>query len=111
MHGRIKIAIFLLSGLCCSAGSGVASEVDSVATISDQDLAAVVTGTSIAIALHTELQSGQSGTGNIAGNQFQNFSGIQTISANTGQGAIGQAATSLAMRATLAMGAAAGSGF
>jgi hypothetical protein len=110
MRGRIKIAIFLLCGLCCLAGPGVANEVGRIASVSDLDLAAVVTGTSIAIALHTELQSGQAGAGGIAGSRFQNFSGIQTISANTGQGAIGQAVTSLAIRATLAMGVA-GPGF
>jgi hypothetical protein len=111
MRARIGIAFFLLCGLCCSTRPSLAGGADLVTIVSNQDLEATVTGASIAIAFHTELQNDQIGAGGIAGNQFQNFFGIQTVSANAGHGAISQAATSLAIRATLAMGAAARPGF
>jgi hypothetical protein len=111
MRMRIGIVFFLLCGLCCSAGPGLAGEADIAAIVSNQELAATVTGASVTIALHTELQNARTGTGDIAGSQFQNFLGIQTVSANTGQGAISQAATSLAIRATLTMSGVARLGF
>ena len=111
MRARIGLVFFLLCGLYCATTPGLADETNFVAVVSDQDLAATVTGASITLAFHTESQNDRTGTGGIAGSQFQSFFGIQTVSANTGQGAISQAATSLAVRGTLAMGAALGLGF
>ena len=111
MRARIRIVFFLLCGLCCLARPGLADETNLVAVVSDQDLAATVTGASITLALRTELQNDRTGAGDIAGSEFQSFFGIQTVSANTGRGAISQAATSLAIRATLTMGGVAGLGF
>jgi hypothetical protein len=111
MRTRIRLLLFLLSGLCSVARPGLADEIDIAAVMSNQDLAATVTGVSIAIDLHTESQSDKAGAGGIAGSRFQGLFGIQIISANTGRGAISQAATSLAVRATLTKGAAPGLGF
>lgn len=71
--------------------------------LSDQDLAATVTGSSVAIALRADLQDKQSGVRGIASGQFQKFSGIETISTDSSQTSVSRAATSLTVRAKLMM--------
>jgi hypothetical protein len=82
MRPQTKISILILSVFFCAATPALASEI-SLATLSDQDLAATVTGSSIAIALRADPQDGQPGARGIGGGRFQNFSGIETISTNS----------------------------
>ncbi|MGZ5921596.1 MAG: hypothetical protein ACXWLT_07500 [Rhizomicrobium sp.] len=102
MRPQTKISILFLSVFFCAAMPALASEI-SLATLSDQDLAATVTGSSIAIALRADLQDDQPGARGIEGGRFQNFSGIETINTNSSQASVSQAATSLTVRAKLMM--------
>jgi hypothetical protein len=101
-------ATFLLSlaALPCLPQAASAQEILPQA-LSDRELSASVAGTSFAIAFRAWSQDTQSGIGC----PFQTDFGIQTINRNSGAQSIGQAATSLAVRATLTMAAPTASGF
>ena len=74
------------------------------ATVSNESLAATVTGNS------THLGEGEDGngatltTGAIAGSTLSGFAGIQTASTNTGLNSAVQAATSIAANANVTFG-------
>jgi hypothetical protein len=110
MRARLEILILSVCGVFCAATPGLANETFS-ATLSDQDLAITVTGASITIALRADLQNNQSSAHRIAAGRLQDFFGIETISANTGQNSVSQAGTSLTVRATLTMAGRAGLAF
>ncbi|MES2294193.1 MAG: hypothetical protein V4527_12905 [Pseudomonadota bacterium] len=109
MYPQSKMAPLFLWMFFCAVKPGLANE--SAAALSNQDLAAAVTGASITIALPDGLQNNQARTyGNMIGRR-QNFSGIETSSANIGQNSTSQAETSLTVRATLTMSERRGLGF
>jgi hypothetical protein len=103
-------ATFLLSlaALPCLPQAAFAQEILPKA-LSDRELSASVAGTSVAIAFRAWSQDAQSGI--IENRPFQPAFGIQTIDRNSGTQSIGQAATSLTVRATLTMAAPPASGF
>jgi hypothetical protein len=100
MHPQSKILILFLSVFFCAVMPAFACET-SLATLSDQYLAATVTGSSIAIALRADLQDDQPGARGLAGGRFQNFSGIETITTNSSRASVSQATTSLTVRVKL----------
>ena len=109
MYPQSKMAPLFLWILFCAVKPGLANE--SAAPLSNQDLAAAVTGASITIVLPDDLRNNQARAyGNMIGRR-QNFSGIVTSSANTGQNSTSQAETSLTVRATLTTAERAGLGF
>ena len=101
-------ATFLLSlaALACLPQAAFAQEILPEA-LSDGELSTSVAGTSVAIAFRAWSQDMQSEIGR----PFQTAFGIQTIDRNSGTQSIGQAETSLAVRATLTMAAPPASGF
>jgi len=109
MHPQSKLAPLFLWMFFCAVKPGLANE--PAAPLSNQDLAAAVTGASITIALLDDLQNNQvRAYGNMIGRR-QNFSGIVTSSANTGQNSTSQAETSLTVRASLTTSERSGLGF
>jgi hypothetical protein len=102
MSVRNITAILFSIPLLCAAS---AAHAISLQTLSDQELAANVTGVSVLISFRNQTENNQAGTFGIGGSEFGNFVGIQTISTNMGSNTISQAATSLAVRATLTEGA------
>ena len=74
------------------------------ASLSDVELAASVTGVSILLTAKSSAQGNQAMLSSTDGSRYQGFTGIQTISTNSGTGSVSQAATSLSVRATLSLG-------
>ena len=72
-------------------------------SLTNQDLAASVTGSSVTLTGGDTGQSGDLTTGNIVarGGSYANFAGVQTASSNTGVGSINQAATALSANANI----------
>jgi hypothetical protein len=73
-------------------------------SLSNQDLTSSVTGSSIYMGGNRQSGSVNTGAVSYSGSAFANFSGVQTVSNNTGIGSAAQAATSLAANANIAFG-------
>jgi hypothetical protein len=103
-------ATFLLSlaALSCLPQAGFARGILPLA-LSDQELAANAAGTSVVVVFHAWSEDTQPGI--VEDRPFQAAFGIRTINQNGGVDSIGQAATSLTVRATLTMAAPPASAF
>lgn len=103
MAARNTVLILFLVPLLCAAHAARANAI-LLQTLSNQELAANVTGASVAIAFRDGAENDRAGMTGIGDNAFGNFFGIQTISTDIGANAVSQAATSLVVRASLMEG-------
>ena len=101
MRTRNRVVIFLLAWFCCASRTASANEFLS-SPLSDQELAGNVAGASIVVTFHADTQNAPFIA--LGDDEFGNAFGIETIGQDGGVNSISQAATSLAVRATLTAG-------
>jgi hypothetical protein len=100
MRTRILATLLLL----CFFAPQTALADGLAASLSDIELAASVTGVSILLTAKSSAQGNRAMLSSTDGSRYQGFTGIQTISTNSGTGSVSQAATSLSVRAMLSLG-------
>jgi hypothetical protein len=106
MTARFFLLVFLF-GVPTNIGAQAMPSV----TLSNQELSGEVTGTFVTLAVRDVAQGNRDMAMGMGGSRYANFLGIETRSMDSGSASVAQAATSLSIRASLALSAGMGLGF
>jgi hypothetical protein len=100
-----RAALIFLIGMGMGAPSAAYAGSMAAVTLSNQELSAEVTGVYVTLTARNFAPGSRDLETGIGGGRYAHFFGVETVSIDAGDGSIAQAATSVSVRASLALSA------